>query len=379
MELLFYWSVFMTGYIYFGYPLAVYFLGKIRNKAITKNSFTPSVSLVIAAYNEFDCIETTLKNKIALQYPKDKLEIIVVSDGSTDGTDQIVKKFHEQGIRLIRQEIRSGKTAALNKAVIESHGEIIAFSDANSLWDSDALLYLVENFADPGVGYVTGKMVYANADGSITGDGCTAYMRYENILRKLETSVGSVVGVDGGIDAVRKELFQPMNHDQLPDFVLPLKVVSQGFRVVYEQRALLKEVSLSQADEEYRMRIRVTLRAFWGLFDMWRLLFFSHSIAFSWQLWSHKVLRYLCFIFLITAFISNAFLFRSNLLFSVAFGVQIAAYLSAVFSLFLEKRGKNFKFLYILHYFVLLNFASAHAFILFLLRQKKVIWTPRKG
>jgi cellulose synthase/poly-beta-1,6-N-acetylglucosamine synthase-like glycosyltransferase len=369
----------MIGYVYFGYPVMLYLLSWIRAKSITKSNVTPSVTLVIAAYNEVDCIANTLINKLAVKYPKDRLEIIVVSDGSTDGTDQVVEKFHEQDVRLIRQETRSGKTAAVNRAVKEARGDIIAFSDANSLWDPDALSYLVENFTDPRVGYVTGKMVYTNADGSLNGDGCTAYMRYENILRKLETSVGSVVGVDGGIDAVRKELFQPMNHDQLPDFVLPLKVVAQGFRVVYEHRAILKEASLSKSNDEYQMRVRVSLRALWGLYDMSQLLFFTQSLSFSWQLWSHKVLRYLCFVFLVTAFLSNAFLSPKNLFYSATFGIQIIAYLSAIFSLLLEKKGLNIRFLYIIQYFVLLNFASAHAFVLFLLRQKKVIWTPRKG
>ena len=138
------------------------------------------------------------------------------------------------GVHLIRQEPRAGKTLALNLAVGRAKGEIIVFSDANSSYSPDALRCLVENFNDPEVGYVTGKMIYTNPDGSPVGDGCTAYMKYENFLRTLETRIGSMVGVDGGIDAVRKSLYRPMNPDQLPDFVLPLRVVEQGFRVVYE-------------------------------------------------------------------------------------------------------------------------------------------------
>ena len=379
MELLFYLSIIMIGYIYFGYPLTAFLFGRIRNNVVIKNSFTPSVTLVIAAYNEIECIEKTLKNKIALKYPKDKLEIIVISDGSTDGTDEAVETFSSEDIRLIRQEIRSGKTAALNRAVKEAHGEIIAFSDANSLWEPDALSYLVENFADPGVGYVTGKMVYANADGSIIGDGCTAYMRYENTLRKLETSVGSVVGVDGGIDAVRKDLFQPMNHDQLPDFVLPLKVVAQGFRVIYEKKAILKEISLSKSKDEYQMRVRVALRAYWGLSDMWRLLFFRRSLAFSWQLWSHKVLRYTAFIFLVLAYLSNLFVLAHGIFYAILFLIQTAFYGTAIFAQYLKDNPICNRFVLFSYYFLLTNIASAQAFGKFILGRKQIMWTPRKG
>jgi cellulose synthase/poly-beta-1,6-N-acetylglucosamine synthase-like glycosyltransferase len=374
-----YFSIFMVMYIYVGYPILILLLGHVRRKTVQTKPNFPSATIVIAAYNEAACIETTLKNKLNLNYPKDALEIIVVSDGSTDGTDQKVEQFGSSGVRLIRQEPRSGKTAALNKAVKEANGEIIIFSDANSLYDDDAVTNLLENFSDSTVGYVTGKMIYTNPDGTITGDGCSAYMKYENKLREWETLVGSVVGVDGGIDAVRKSLYQPMRNDQLPDFVLPLKVVAQGFRVVFEPRALLKESSLSTVTDEYQMRVRVSLRAFWALFDMRKLLLHKDSLIFSWQLWSHKVLRYMCFIFLIAAYFSNLLMVHSNTLNTALFILQNLAYLGALISLLLEKKGIQLKFLYIIHYFSLLNLAAMQAFGLFLLRQKKVLWTPRKG
>src|SRR5690606_20972471 len=158
-------------------------------------------------------------------YPAEKLEIIIVSDESEDGTDEIVKTTAAQDprVRLIRQVPRQGKTSGLNIAMLDATGEIIIFSDANSHYQPDAIRQLVDCFNDPNVGYVTGKMVYVNEEGNVVGDGCSAYMKYENYLRSLESQVSSVVGVDGGIDAIRKALYQPMNADQLPDFVLPLK------------------------------------------------------------------------------------------------------------------------------------------------------------
>jgi cellulose synthase/poly-beta-1,6-N-acetylglucosamine synthase-like glycosyltransferase len=378
-QILFFVAVICVAYVYFGYPLVVLILSMVRPRPVHKKTITPSVTVLIAAYNEAECIAATIENKLGLDFPKGQLEIIVVSDGSTDGTDEIVRRYEGERVRLIRQEPRAGKTSALNKAVSHAKGEILVFSDANSSYAPDALRFLIENFNDPEVGYVTGKMIYTNPNGSLVGDGCTAYMKYENFLRSAETFVGSVVGVDGGIDAVRKSLYRPMAPDQLPDFVLPLKVVEQGFRVVYESRALLREQALSQAADEYRMRVRVTLRAFWALWDMRHLLTFSRSSLFAFQLWSHKVMRYLCFVFLITAFFTNLALWGQGWFYQLIFLAQTAAYITALASPLLERFRIHFKLIDLAYYFLLLNIASAHAFFKFLRGQKQVMWEPRKG
>lgn len=320
-----------------------------------------------------------LENKLALEYPHDKLEIIVISDASQDRTEALVESFADRGVTLLRQSPRAGKTSALNLAVPMAKGEILVFADANSIYDSDALQHLVTNFADPKVGYVTGKMIYTNPDGTTIGDGCSAYMRYENRLREIETNLGSVVGVDGGIDAIRKTLYTPLHADQLPDFVQPLKVIEQGYRVVYEPLALLKESALKDAGDEYRMRVRVTLRALWALFDMKQLWLPGRDIMYSWQIWSHKVLRYGCFIFLVLAYVSNLFLLSEHFLYIFIFLLQNLAYLGAALSPVLEKKGVRNSLLYFSYYFSLLNIASAHAFIKFILGKKQVVWTPRKG
>ena len=366
-------------YVYAGYPALVCMLGMIRNRRVAKSAFEPPVSILIAAYNEEDNIGPTLENKLELDYPKDKLEIIVISDGSTDRTDEIVSGFADSGIRLIRQEPRAGKTAGLNKAAGEAGGEILVFSDANSIFAADALRRLVANFKDPTVGYVTGKLVYGSPGSGERGYGCSAYMRYENFLRVHETKAGSVVGVNGGIDAVRKNLYDPMKPDQLPDFVLPLETVAKGFRVVYEPAALLKEESLRSSSDEYRMRVRVSLRALWALYDMKKLLGLGEDTIYAWQLWSHKALRYVAFVFLIGLYITNWALWSAGPLYRVSFVMQNAMYLGAIASAFLTKFDIDQKYLYLFKYFFLLNLASAHAFLKFLLRRKQVVWTPRKG
>lgn len=381
MKILFYVSLIMLFYVYFGYPIIIWIIGSVNKKKVKKDDcFFPFVSIVISAFNEEYGIEKTIRNKLDLDYPTDKFEIIIVSDESTDKTEEIVKKLINNKIKLIRQTPRAGKTSALNLAVPMAKGDIIVFSDANSIYKEDALKKLVRNFDDPQVGYVTGKMIYTNPDGSAIGDGCSTYMKYENLLRLLETNAGSVVGVDGGIDAVRKKLYDPMNYDQLPDFVLPLKVVNQGYRVVYEPEAILKESVLSQSSDEYRMRVRVSLRALWALSDMRHMLSFSKNILFSLQLWSHKALRYLCFLFLITAYVSNLFLINEfNMGYLFVFFFQNLFYFFAYISILFANKIYNIKIIYLCHYFILLNIAAAHAFIKFILREKQFIWAPRKG
>jgi len=356
-------------------------MSKFYQKDVKKGHYEPFISILIAAYNEEENIGKTLENKIALNYPKDKLELIVISDGSTDRTDDIVKEYASKNsnIKLLRQEPRNGKTLALNMAVEHAKGEILVFSDANSIYEKNALLYLARNFSDPEVGYVTGKMVYANPDGTIIGDGCSSYMKYENFLRKYESRVGSIVGVDGGIDAVRRSLYAPMRADQLPDFILPLKVVEQGYRVVYEPEAKLKEDALQSSKDEYQMRIRVSLRSLWALYDMKGLLNPFKYRIFSWQLLSHKALRYMVFIFLLSLYTSNAILWSNGILYKLLFLCQNIFYGTACLGLLISKNSNNSKIIGFPYYFSLLNLAAGHAFLKFLQGKKLVTWKPRTG
>ena len=367
----------MIFYVYVGYPVVVIILARLINKTPKKVQSMPTVSILIAAFNEEEHIEATIRNKLELDYPREKLQIIVVSDASTDRTDSIVQMHEAEGIHLIRQERRGGKSTALNIAYCHAMGEILVFSDANSIFNRNALKEIVANFGDPSIGYVTGKMIYVNPDGSPVGDGCSAYMKYENFLREKETLIGSIVGVDGGIDAMRKNLYKPLNPDQLPDFVLPLTVIEQGYRVVYEAHAILHEHTLTTNADEYQMRVRVSLRTLWALKDKAHLLGTRYPALFAWQLWSHKVLRYLCFMFLIGTYTSNLLLIYSNVLYQVLFIMQNVCYLIAVFAPALGR--KTYRLFSMLNYFVLLNQASLHAFLKFVLGKKQVLWTPRKG
>lgn len=369
-------------FIYIGYPVLTKILAALMRKKVEKDSaYQPSITILIAAYNEAECIVDTLNNKVSLNYPADKLEILVVSDESEDGTDELVKEFAKTSkipVSLYRQVPRAGKTSGLNMLFDKAKGDLLAFSDANSLWDENALQVMASNFADESVGYVTGKMVYITPEGSMIGDGCSSYMKYENWLREQETLIGSVVGVDGGVDMIRRSLFEKLNADQLPDFVQPLKVVEKGARVVYEPEALLKEYALNDPEKEYKMRVRVSLRAIWALSDLRNLLNPFKYGVFALQLISHKLLRYMAFVPLVLVFLANLVLLDNSLFYAFCFLGQLGFYILA----WLGSKGdeKYNSVAYKLpYYFVLLNLASAQAFIKYLKGEKQVIWKPREG
>ena len=374
---LFFWLFLLLGiYPYILYPLFAKLAAAIAGRRIDRKAFTPRISILISAYNEAKHIEATVRNKLAQDYTGE-CEILVASDGSTDGTDEIVTRVaaDDPRVRLVRQEPRQGKTAALNKLIELATGEIVIFSDANSLYRADTVRLLVENFADPSVGYVTGKMVYVNPDGSMIGDGCSAYMRYENWLRAVESSLGSIVGVDGGVDAVRRALYRRMSADQLPDFVLPLAVVQQGKRVVYDERALLQEDTLSDQGAEFRMRVRVALRALWALRAERVLLFGSAGLLFAWQLWSHKALRYMSFLPLAVACVLNAWLISAGPLYQLLLLGQGLFWVATL----LGRAGFTWGPIRFSLYFLLLNVASALAFARFVRGERIVTWQPRLG
>lgn len=387
MQLMFWLCVLLVLYIYVGYPLLITLLSVLKSKtgkvaSTLSEDDLPSVSILIAAFNEEKDIKQTLLNKIDLDYPKSKLEILVVSDESSDATDAIVEDIAKHSavrIHLVRQVPRSGKTAGLNLIVPKSKGDILVFSDANSIYSADTLLKLVANFTDTKVGYVTGKMVYANPDGSLVGDGCSSYMKYENWVREVETHLGSIVGVDGGIDAIRKNLYTPLRADQLPDFVQPLKVVEKGYRVVYEPNAVLKEDALNNSSSEYVMRVRVTLRALWALKDMYALFNPFKYGLFSLQLFSHKLLRYLAFVPIIAVFILSIMLINTSLWYAMILAAQIIFYMLAIRGRSYQQKQHNPVYFALPYYFTLLNIACMHAFWRFLKGEKQVIWKPRVG
>jgi cellulose synthase/poly-beta-1,6-N-acetylglucosamine synthase-like glycosyltransferase len=377
LEATFWASTLIVFYVYVGYPIVAYLLSRWVGTPVAKSDVEPSVTVVIAARNEATCIERTIRNKLEQDYPKELLDVIVVSDESTDGTDEIVSRFGRRVV-LIRQVARRGKTAALNLGVASAKGEVLVFSDANSLYRKDAVRQLVRNFADESVGYVTGRMVYWNpAAESLVGEGTSAYMRYENFIRRHETRLASVIGVDGGIDAVRRSLYRNMRADQQSDFVLPLVISGEGHRVVYEEQAVLTEETLSDHDSEYHMRVRVSLRAMWALWDNRALLFSYRQPLLAFQIWSHKVARYAAFIPLAVSAISCAPLALHSTFYAsiLAAGLLLLLLAASVW----VRKGRGYRIALVPYYLLLSNVSFAHAAAKFLMGKRQAIWTPRVG
>lgn len=370
------WAALLTvAYVYLGYPLTLCLL-RPRAAAVMPPARRPAVTIVISAHNEARHIGTTLRHVLSQDYPAHLLDVIVVSDGSTDGTDAVVSSTEDARITLLRQEPRQGKTLALNRAVAAARGDIIVFSDANSRYERTAVSRLVAAFDDPAVGYVTGRLVYEDPGEGATGGGSGLYMRYENWLRRLETRAGSVVGVNGGIDAVRRRLYAPMQADHLPDFVLPLRVIQQGFRVVYRDDAVAHETALGHHDDEFRMRVRVSLRAFHALVATRALLHPRYGL-FAFQLLVHKVVRYLLIVPLAGALVCSAVL-AGNPVYAALFVAQLTGWTLAAVGWLSGGRIRR-RVVFVPFYFSLINLAAGAALVGFLRGERQVVWTPRKG
>lgn len=378
MTALLWLSIALILYPYLVYPLILYLLGAIRPRDVRRGANTPSMTILIPAYNEVDCIRATIQNKLDQGYPVDKLQIMVISDGSTDGTDDVVKSFADRGVTLLRREGREGKAAALNEAVRHAKGDIIVFSDANTLFGPKALHHIVENFADPEVGYLTGSMGFFE-EGSLAGAGVSAYMRYENMVRKLETRVGSIIGSNGGVDAIRKELYVNIPKNLITDFVLPLSVTAAGHRVIFDPAVTAFEAPNDEIASEFRMRVRVSLRALQGLSYMRRLFNPLRYPAASFCLVSHKVLRYFGFVFMLSALAANIALVFENEVYQILLALQFAAYGLALLGLLENLPGLLKKITVVPSYLVMSNVAFALATFRYLRGDTMAVWRPRAG
>jgi glycosyltransferase involved in cell wall biosynthesis len=324
MAIIFWASLLLIIHPYVTYPLTLRVWGVLRPRPVLRAPQEPSVSVLIPAFNEVEVIAGTLDALIAQDYPKDRLQILVVSDCSDDGTDDVVRGYADRGVTLLRQAERGGKALGLNAAVRQASGDIVIFCDANARFAPGAVRSFAQNFADPSVGYVTGQLELESASDLIAGGG--AYLRFEEWLRACESAVASVIGVNGGCDAIRRELYSDIPRELITDFVLPLRVIAGDHRVVLDADAKSRETANTELQAEFSMRVRVALRALQGLVHMRRLLNPLRFPAASYCLISHKVVRYLAYVFLVTAFVSNLVLATSQPFYQLLFVLHLACY-----------------------------------------------------
>jgi len=378
VEAIFWLSVAAIGYAYVGYPLLLIVLSRLRPKPVKSGHWTPSVTVIIAAYNEERDLATKLENTLALDYPPSQLEIIVTSDCSSDRTDEIARSFATRGVRLHRQEERHGKTAAQNAAVTKARGEIIVFSDATTHYRPDVLRLMIPAFADSSVGCVTGRVIYQDDKDSNVGSGTQSYWNYEFFLKKHESAVCSLIGVCGCMYAVRASAYIPLYNEACSDFIIATTMVEQGLRAVYVPEAVCTEEPNRQAKKELAARVRIISQTF---SDLWRnraVLNPFRSGFYAVQLWSHKLMRYLVPVFLIAIFFASAFLATRNAFYAAVFVMQVAFYLAALVSWMLERLGVTFGLLALPQYFVITNLASLIAFVKFLTGERYTRWEPSR-
>jgi cellulose synthase/poly-beta-1,6-N-acetylglucosamine synthase-like glycosyltransferase len=366
----------MIAFSYAGYPALMFALSLILKRPVRRDDITPRVSVIIAAYNEERDIGAKLKNTLWLDYPRDRMEIIVASDCSTDQTDDIVRGFAAQGVILRQQPERLGKTVAQNRAVKISTGEILVFSDATTMYKRDAIRKIVRNFADPEVGCVAGQLIYANSSSSAVGDGCRSYWGYEKFLKRCESQVGSLIGVSGCLYAVRRICHARLANDMIDDFVIATEIHLQGLRTVYEPEAIAVEDANRRARDEFRMRVRVIKQTLSALHRYRHTLNpFRHKM-FAFQMIAHKALRYAVPFLLIAAFIASGWGSGSVVWLRFAFIGQLALYGAAIAGLVRERRKLKLGLLAIPYYFALANAASLVAFWKALRGDAYVTWEP---
>ena len=375
-QIIFWIAIAAIAYTYAGYPLLLILIGKFRAKPITRREVTPSVTVIIAAYNEERDLAGKLENTLALDYPKDKLEIIVTSDCSTDRTDEIVGSFESRGVRLHRQAERLGKTAAQNAAVEKASGEILLFSDATTHYRPDVLRMLAPSFADPSVGCVTGTVIYAHDADSSVSHGTRSYWSYEFLLKKHESAITSLIGVCGCMYAVRKSAYVPLYHEACSDFLVATMMVRQGLRAVYEPEAVCVEAPNARAHKELAVRVRIITQT---LADLWRNRDVLNPFVkgfYAVQLLSHKVMRYIVPLFLIAILMTSAFLALHSAFFAVIFMAQVCFYLASAASTLLVRLGVNSRWLALPHYFVITNVACLIALFKLLRGERYIKWEP---
>ena len=396
-EITFFTAIALIVYSYVGYPILLALLSFLFPRQTRRADITPRLSLIITAHNEEQTMRAKLLNALSLDYPRERYEILVASDCSTDRTDTIVNSFAGQGVLLYREERHYGKTFAQNRAVKHSTGEILVFSDATTIYEKQALRAIVRAFADPQVGCVAGQLIYLDPHSSTVGKGCRSYWSYEKLLKHFESRLGSLIGVSGCLYAVRRSCHAQIRDDMIDDFVVASEIRAQGLRTVYEPDAIAFEHTNEGYRDEFKMRVRVIKQTLSALARYRGLLPWRENRSFVFQMISHKVMRYLVPFFLLAALVSNYALVDLTLfpqflkgdpsgfmtssfmdkLFTLFLAGQGLFYLSAVVGYLLNKLHlKRLGPLALPVYFVLVNLAVLIAMLKSMSGERYVVWEP---
>jgi len=377
MDILFWTSIGLVVYCYFGYPTFIYLIARIWNRRVDKKEYAPTVSVVLSVYNEEEVIEQKIHNLLTMDYPNKQIEFLIGSDGSTDRTNEMIKGFKDPRIQLIEEDQRRGKMATINMLVGHSQAEVILFTDARQIFAKDAIKKLVMNLADPKVGCVSGELIFSQKRGG-TAKGINLYWDYEKFVRTQESRIHSMLGATGAIYAIKRALFTPIPENLiLDDMYVPLHIVKRGFRAVVEDQAKAFDEVADSPREEHRRKTR-TLYGNYQIFGQFLDMFIPIHSPVALQFFSHKLLRVLVPFILIGAFFSNYMLMHITV-YKIIFVLQATFYVMAALG-GLARHSKYgilnliSRICYVPYVFCLLNFSALVGFFRFVAGKQQVTW-----
>jgi cellulose synthase/poly-beta-1,6-N-acetylglucosamine synthase-like glycosyltransferase len=376
-------------YTYVGYAVLLWLMVKIREAVKGKRVWKvagdyPEVTLLVAAYNEKDYVTAKVKNSTELEYPKEKLKLVWVTDGSDDGTPDLLRQYPE--VTVHHQPVRAGKISAMNRGMKLLDTSIVIFSDANTMLGKDSVMRIVHLFADPGVGCVSGeKRIFNNEKDMAAGAGESLYWKYESFLKSYDARLYSVVGAAGELFAIRREYYAEVEKDTLlDDFIISLRIAMKGHTTQYDPEAYACEDSSANVKEELKRKVRIAAGGFQSIVRLAPLLNIFKYGMLSFQYISHRVLRWtLAPLSLLLLLVSNfALACRLGLcscnFFTIAFRLQICFYAMALLGWFLENRRIKLKILFVPYYFFIMNYAVYLGFFRYMKKSQNVTWERAK-
>jgi len=376
-------SLFFILHTYIFYPISIKILAFfIRKNYKTDDNSLPKVSILISAYNEGKVILKTLNNFYEQNYPKEKSEIIIGSDGSTDKTEEIVSQFIDQhsNFVFIPFEKRRGKKFVINDLVKEATGDILVFCDSNTIYNKDALSQLMRFYADERVGGVSGRLELIEETGfTEAGNKEAVYWEYESWIKECEGKLGALIGANGGIYSIRKEFFMPMPEyiSVVDDLYLSLKVIEMGKDFLYCKKALAKEILAPSVKWEFERKVRIIPRSFETIKQVKSLLF-NKRVIVSYGLWSHKLIRWLTPLLFILLLLSNIIIsFNSlNIFYDIFLALQAFVITCGVVGYLFSLKNINIKIFQLTYYFFVTNYALLKGFYKYITKKYKPTWEP---
>jgi biofilm PGA synthesis N-glycosyltransferase PgaC len=383
MEFWLWFCLILVFYTYLGYGLVLFLLVKIKGifskKPAYNTDYQPTVTLVVPAFNEESFILEKVKNSLELDYPKGKLRILFVTDGSTDKTFQILNDA--EGVEVSHEDRRAGKAAAENRAMTLIDTPIVVFCDANTYLNKDCIKNLVRHYEDPKVGAVSGeKRVMSSGVDTASAAGEGLYWKYESTLKRWDSELYTIVGAAGELISFRSELVQDLEEDTiLDDFMQTMRICQQGYRVVYEPDSYAAETASDNVKEELKRKVRIAAGGWQSMRRLWTILIPIPQPLLTFQYISHRVLRWSISAFVLPLiFILNVALFSQSDLYQYLLYAQIVFYATALVGWFLENKAIRVKILFVPYYFLMMNYAVFAGFVRWLKGSQKVTWERAK-